>query len=429
MANVSLSDVDKVYPDGTQAVRGLSLEIDDGEFIVLVGPSGCGKTTALRMVAGLEEISRGTISIGGTVVNGLEPRKRNVAMVFQNYALYPNMTVAENIGFGLRMRKTPKAESRRQVHEIARILGLTDLLERKPAALSGGQRQRVAMGRAIVRNPSVFLMDEPLSNLDAKLRVQMRSEIARIQRELKATTIYVTHDQIEAMTMGMRVAVMRKGELQQVAPPREIYDRPANLFVATFIGSPAMNLVQGRIVRTGDQLVCQIGSQSLTIPPDAVALERGLERYTGRTVAVGVRPEHIRETGAINVTAGRFVTLRAEVMATEILGSELLIHAEIDAEPVVTDEVREVAADVDVTAVAELEKVVKRRRATVLGRFEPSSAVSAGDLIDLAVDPRSLYFFDLHTELAIDSGAAPTAATPLSEASRPAGQSGEASSG
>jgi multiple sugar transport system ATP-binding protein len=416
MANVSLVSVDKVYPDGVHAVRDLSLEIDDGEFMVLVGPSGCGKTTALRMIAGLEEISRGTISIGDTVVNRLEPRKRDVAMVFQNYALYPNMTVAENIGFGLRMRKTPKAESRKRVLEIARILGLTELLDRKPAVLSGGQRQRVAMGRAIVRDPKVFLMDEPLSNLDAKLRVQMRSEIARIQRELKATTIYVTHDQIEAMTMGMRVAVMRKGNLQQVGPPREIYDRPANLFVATFIGSPAMNLVHGTIIRGGDGLETKIGSQRLPIPSDR--RDSGLDAYIGRNVAVGMRPEHVREPAAVTHISGRFAILRAEVTATEILGSELLVHAEIDAEPVVTEEIREVAADVDVTALAELEEVAKRRRATLLGRFEPSSAVSAGDTVELAVETRALRFFDLNTEMAIET-VNPPASAPAPSADPP----------
>jgi multiple sugar transport system ATP-binding protein len=281
--------------------------------------------------------------------------------------------------------------------------------------LSGGQRQRVAMGRAIVRDPKVFLMDEPLSNLDAKLRVQMRSEIARIQRELSATTIYVTHDQIEAMTMGMRVAVMRKGDLQQVGPPREIYDRPANLFVATFIGSPAMNLVQGTIVRGSDGLETKIGSQRLPIPHDS-----GLDAYIGRNVAVGMRPEHIREPAAVTHISGRFATLRAEVAATEILGSELLVHAEIDAEPVVTAEIREVAADVDVTALAELEQVAKRRRAALLGRFEPSSAVAAGDTVELAVETRWLRFFDLDTELAIersdpaDADPAPSRTVPVS---------------
>jgi multiple sugar transport system ATP-binding protein len=399
MAVVTLSDVEKVYADGTRAVRGLNLDIADGEFMVLVGPSGCGKTTALRMVAGLEEISGGSIKIGDRLVNDLEPRKRDVAMVFQNYALYPNMTVADNIGFGLKMRKTPKPHIVKRVEEIARVLGIVDLLHRKPGQLSGGQRQRVAMGRAIIRDPSVFLMDEPLSNLDAKLRVQMRSEIARIQRELRTTTIYVTHDQVEAMTMGTRVAVMRKGELQQVAPPREIYERPTNLFVATFIGSPSMNLVLGTIVTDGAGLSCRVGEQTLALPPESVELHRGLESYVGRPVAVGIRPEHIREPGV--ATDARSARLTAEVTTTEILGSELLVHAEINAEPVVTQEVREVMADVDVTALSDLEAEARRRRAVLLGRFEPSYAVEPGDAIELALDPRALRFFDLETEEAI----------------------------
>jgi multiple sugar transport system ATP-binding protein len=402
MAPVTLTNVEKVYADGTHAVRSLDLEIGDGEFVVLVGPSGCGKTTVLRMIAGLEDLSGGTIEIDGRQVEGLEPRKRDVAMVFQNYALYPNMSVADNIGFGLKMRRTPKADIGRRVADIARILGIADLLERKPGQLSGGQRQRVAMGRAIIRDPSVFLMDEPLSNLDAKLRVQMRSEIARIQRDLHATTIYVTHDQVEAMTMGSRVAVMRKGELQQVAPPREIYERPRNLFVATFIGSPAMNLVQGTIATNGDGLACRIGEQELQLP--AAGAPEGLEGYVGRAVAVGIRPEHIREAGAEG--DGRRGRLQLSVTATEVLGSELLVHAELEGEPVVTDEVLEVAADVDVTAIADLEQDARRRRVLVLGRFEASSQVEAGDRIEVALDPAALRFFDLETEAAIDRAAA-----------------------
>jgi multiple sugar transport system ATP-binding protein len=399
MAPVTLTNVEKVYADGTHAVRSLDLEIDDGEFVVLVGPSGCGKTTVLRMIAGLEDLSAGTIAIGGRPVEDLEPRKRDVAMVFQNYALYPNMSVADNIGFGLKMRRTPKAEIGKRVAEIARILGISDLLERKPGQLSGGQRQRVAMGRAIIRDPSVFLMDEPLSNLDAKLRVQMRSEIARIQRDLLATTIYVTHDQVEAMTMGSRVAVLRKGELQQVAPPREIYERPTNLFVATFIGSPAMNLVQGTISRTDAGLACRIGEQEIAMP--AAPSSNGLQGYAGRAVAVGIRPEHIREADPANAD-GRYARIRASVTTTEILGSELLVHAELDAEPVLTDEVLEVAADVDEMAIAGLEQEAARRRVLVLGRFEASSRVEAGDRVELAIDPATLRFFDLETEAAID---------------------------
>src|SRR5438874_524537 len=261
MAEVIFDKVEKIYDNDVHAVRDLSLEIGDGEFVVLVGPSGCGKTTALRMVAGLEDITDGEIRIGGRVVNGLHPRSRDIAMVFQNYALYPHMTVYKNIAFALKVRKTPPAEIKRRVEEAARILGLSGELKRKPAQLSGGQRQRVAMGRAIVRHPRAFLMDEPLSNLDAKLRVQMRAEISRIQHELGATTIYVTHDQVEAMTMGDRVAVLRKGELQQVAAPQEVYDRPANLFVASFIGSPEMNLVEAQLERDDGAFLCRVADQ------------------------------------------------------------------------------------------------------------------------------------------------------------------------
>ena len=271
MAEVTLENVVKVYPDGTEAVSDLSLEIADGELVVLVGPSGCGKTTALRMIAGLEEISSGTILVGERRVNDVDPRKRDLAMVFQNYALYPHMTVYRNIGFGLKLRKLPKDEIRRRVEQIARVLGIGELLDKKPRQLSGGQRQRVAMGRAIIRDPQAFLMDEPLSNLDAKLRVQMRAEIARIQREVNATTIYVTHDQVEAMTMGDRVAVLRKGVLQQVATPQELYAHPTNLFVASFIGSPAMNLVQARVEREDGRVVCRVGEQVLALPDELVA--------------------------------------------------------------------------------------------------------------------------------------------------------------
>src|SRR3954468_11640013 len=271
VAPVTFDSVGKVYGDGTRAVAELDLLVEDGEFMVFVGPSGCGKTTALRMVAGLEEVTEGTIRIGDTVVNDVLPQKRNIAMVFQNYALYPHMSVADNIGFGLKMHKVPKQEARGRVEQIARVLGLSDMLERKPRALSGGQRQRVAMGRAIVRSPQVLLMDEPLSNLDAKLRVQMRAEIARIQREIGATTIYVTHDQVEAMTMGDRVAVMRKGKLQQVDVPQHLYDAPVNLFVGGFIGSPSMNLVQARLERRNGSLECAVGEQRLALAHDAVA--------------------------------------------------------------------------------------------------------------------------------------------------------------
>ncbi|HVL03123.1 MAG TPA: ATP-binding cassette domain-containing protein, partial [Acidimicrobiales bacterium] len=286
MAEVVLEEVSKVFPDGTTAVAELDLHIGDGEFLVLVGPSGCGKTTALRMVAGLEDISGGRVRIGERVVNDVPPKDRDIAMVFQNYALYPHLSVGENMGFGLRLRKVSKDEITRRVEEAARILGLDELLDRKPRNLSGGQRQRVAMGRAIVRQPQAFLMDEPLSNLDAKLRVQMRAEIARIQQDLQVTTLYVTHDQTEAMTMGDRVAVMKRGVLQQVDDPQVLYDRPVNLFVAGFIGSPAMNMVQAKLTEEADALVVTVGDQRLAVADELVAGRPALRSYVGRDIVL-----------------------------------------------------------------------------------------------------------------------------------------------
>src|SRR4051812_36527459 len=328
MAGITFDDVSKTYGDGFRAVSDLNLDVEDGEFVVLVGPSGCGKTTALRMIAGLEEISGGRIRIGERVVNNLPPGQRDIAMVFQNYALYPHMTVAENIGFALRMRKVPKAEARQRIGETARIIGLVDHLDRKPGQLSGGQRQRVAMGRAIVREPQVFLMDEPLSNLDAKLRVQMRAEILRIQRQLAVTTVYVTHDQVEAMTMGDRVAVLRRGLLQQFEAPQRLYERPTNLFVASFIGSPAMNMLEGTLERNGDGIVCRIGSASFALPPDVLTDRPALADSLGKPIAVGIRPEALEEPGRRNGDAG---TLRGRVQGIEALGSELLAYVDIEA--------------------------------------------------------------------------------------------------
>ena len=325
MATVDLQQVNKVYENGFHAVKDLSLDVAEGEFMVLVGPSGCGKTTALRMVAGLEDITSGTLLIGGKVVNNETPKERDIAMVFQNYALYPHMTVAENIGFALKLRKTPKADITAKVKETAEILGLTEWLDRKPGQLSGGQRQRVAMGRAIVREPSVFLMDEPLSNLDAKLRVQMRAEVQRIQRRINVATIYVTHDQIEAMTMGDRVAVMRSGVLQQVDNPQYLYDHPNNLFVAAFIGSPAMNLYEASM--TEDAGGVRIGSQEVTLPATCRDAHPGLARFGGKKIVVGLRPEHL--PAATGDTTGP--TLTGSVDLVEALGSELLIHFTIDA--------------------------------------------------------------------------------------------------
>jgi len=394
MAGVTFDGVGKVYSDGTRAVDHLDLGVQDGEFMVLVGPSGCGKTTALRMVAGLEDISEGEIRIGDRVVNDLEPRQRDIAMVFQNYALYPHMSVYDNIAFGLKMRKTERSAIRGRVAEIGRVLGLGDLLDKKPRQLSGGQRQRVAMGRAIVRNPAVFLMDEPLSNLDARLRVQMRAEIARIQRELGATTIYVTHDQVEAMTMGDRVAVLRKGELQQTADPQTVFDRPDNLFVATFIGSPAMNLVEAELGRHDGALVAKVGGQEFEIPASVAEERPTLRSYEGRTVALGIRPEHVEDAALVRDGGPR---LRGRVILTEALGSENLAHVEVDARPVVTDEVLEIAADTDAAVVAELEIEAREDRVQIVGRFDASSRAGAGDEVELALRPERLHFFDPDT--------------------------------
>jgi multiple sugar transport system ATP-binding protein len=397
MAGITFDDVTKTYDDGYRAVSDLNLDVKDGEFVVLVGPSGCGKTTALRMIAGLEEISGGQIRIGDRVVNNLPPGARDIAMVFQNYALYPHMTVAENIGFALRMRKVPKAEARRRIEETARIIGLVDHLDRKPGQLSGGQRQRVAMGRAIVREPQVFLMDEPLSNLDAKLRVQMRAEISRIQRQLAVTTVYVTHDQVEAMTMGDRVAVMRRGLLQQFDEPQHLYERPANLFVASFIGSPAMNVLEGSLEREGDALVCRVGTTALALPPELLNARPGLARYAGREVAVGIRPEALDEPGRRDgVDGGR---LRGRVQAVEALGPEQLAHVEIEARPVLVEDVLE--GLVDAEHADELAEIIADGRATVVARLDASARVRADDEIELAVDLRRLHFFDLESGEAI----------------------------
>jgi len=403
MATVSFERVGKVYRDGTRALVDFDLEVGDGEFMVFVGPSGCGKTTALRMVAGLEDISEGEIKLGGVVVNGLHPRKRDVAMVFQNYALYPHMTVYKNIAFALRVRKTPDAEIRERVETTAKILGLSSELGRKPAQLSGGQRQRVAMGRAIVRNPQAFLMDEPLSNLDAKLRVQMRAEIARIQREVGATTIYVTHDQVEAMTMGDRVAVLRKGALQQCDEPQRLYEQPVNLFVASFIGSPAMNLVQARVESAGERLACTIGSQQLQLPDALVARLPSLRGFVGRAVAVGVRPEHLLDA-TIAGDRGDGSVLRGRVVTTELLGSEVLAHIEVEAEPVVTEEVLEVAGDTDRALAEDLRSEARERRTTFVCRFPIETAVRPGDDARVAVATDKLHFFDLQTETAVRGG-------------------------
>jgi multiple sugar transport system ATP-binding protein len=401
MAGITLTDVSKIYDDGTRAVSNLNLDVQDGELVVFVGPSGCGKSTALRMIAGLEEISEGEIKIGDRIVNNLRPRDRDVAMVFQNYALYPHMTVAENIGFALRMRKVPKDEARRRIEETAKILGLQEHLRRKPRQLSGGQRQRVAMGRAIVREPHVFLMDEPLSNLDAKLRVQMRAEISRIQRQLHVTTVYVTHDQVEAMTMGDRVAVLRRGLLQQFEAPQRLYERPANLFVASFIGSPAMNMLEGTLERNGDGVVCRIGSASFALPSEVLKERPALADNLGKPIAVGIRPEALEEPGGRNGDAG---TLRGRVQGIEALGSELLAYVDIEATPVLVEDVLEGIVDMEAAEdIAELKGGADGVRATVVARLDPSASVHPDDTLELAVDLRRLHFFDLDSGAAISS--------------------------
>ena len=396
MPEITLSGVGKVYPDGTRAVEKLDLEIADGELMALVGPSGCGKTTTLRMTAGLEEITEGEIRIGGRIVNTLDPRQRDVAMVFQNYALYPHMTVFDNLAFPLRARRLPRAEIRARVEQTAKLLGLDGMLGRKPRALSGGQRQRVAMGRAIVREPQVFLMDEPLSNLDAKLRTQMRSEIAGLQRELGVTTMYVTHDQVEAMTMGSRIAVMRDGLLQQQGPPQELYDEPDNLFVAAFVGAPAMNLLQGRIERDGTGLRCVIGDQQLPVT-GANGSGSAVAAYAGADVAVGIRPEHLGDP----VARPDRPRLHGQVKFAELLGAERLLQIELDARPVVADELLELAHDADETAASEILRESESGRALVTARFDAHTGAGPGELTEVAVAAERLHFFDLATGRAI----------------------------
>jgi multiple sugar transport system ATP-binding protein len=382
MATVDLEQINKVYSNGFHAVKDLSLDVRDGEFMVLVGPSGCGKTTALRMVAGLEDISSGTLRIGGKPVNDVTPKDRDIAMVFQNYALYPHMSVAENIGFALQLRKLPKAEIAAKVNETAEILGLTEWLKRKPGQLSGGQRQRVAMGRAIVRSPSVFLMDEPLSNLDAKLRVQMRAEVQRIQRRINVATMYVTHDQVEAMTMGDRVAVMRSGVLEQVDHPQHLYDHPDNLFVAAFIGSPAMNLYEASITEAVRSL--RLGSQEIDLPQSVRVAHPGLAAFAGKKVVVGLRPEHLP---AANGAAGP--TLAGDVDLVEALGSELMVHFTIDARRVRA----EGASSADEEAVTESGEGV--------ARVDPASPVKVGERARFAIKADGMQFFDPDTGEAI----------------------------
>jgi multiple sugar transport system ATP-binding protein len=388
MATVSLDSVNKVYDNGYHAIHDLSLEIVNGEFLVLVGPSGCGKSTALRMIAGLETITSGEMRIGERVVNDVEPKDRDIAMVFQNYALYPHMTVADNIGFALKLAKVPKEEIAERVQRAAEILELTAYLDRKPGQLSGGQRQRVAMGRAIVRQPAAFLMDEPLSNLDAKLRVQMRAEIAALQRNLGVTTFYVTHDQVEAMTMGDRVAVIKDGYLQQVDTPQNLYDRPVNVFVAAFIGSPSMNLYDGVVSVDGDRGSVRLGSHTLALGPEVFTTRPALRGYDGRNVVVGIRPEDFEDAEfASDTPADR--RLSAPVRLIEALGSEMMVHFTIDA-PTVD------SGDPDAPDTQPVDG-----QANAVGRFNPRSRVRSGDVANVAVSTENLHFFDLESRLAI----------------------------
>ncbi|HEY5905154.1 MAG TPA: sn-glycerol-3-phosphate ABC transporter ATP-binding protein UgpC [Actinomycetota bacterium] len=392
MADIAIEGATKVYPDGTEAVASLDLDIADGEFMVLVGPSGCGKTTALRMVAGLEEVSSGSVRIGDRVVNDLPPKDRDVAMVFQNYALYPHMSVYDNMAFALKLRKMGKDEISRRVNDAAGILGLTEYLHRKPKALSGGQRQRVAMGRAIVREPQAFLMDEPLSNLDAKLRVQMRAEIAKLQQDLGVTTIYVTHDQIEAMTMGDRVAVLKQGHLQQVDAPQVLYDHPANIFVAGFIGSPAMNLVDSSLDRDGDRLAVTFGSTMIELDDRVLDRRPSLARYEGRRVVVGIRPEDLQDASlASDDPRSRRMTERVDLL--EALGSEVLAHFTVDAPPVVTDDTKELVRDLGTTA--QLEARAAEGTSSFVARLDPRTTARRGEPLEMAVDAERMHFFDL----------------------------------
>jgi multiple sugar transport system ATP-binding protein len=384
MAAVTFSAVTKQYKgDGPKAVDSLDLEIEDGEFMVLVGPSGCGKSTALRMIAGLEEISDGELRIGERVVNDVPPGDRDIAMVFQNYALYPHMTVRDNIGFALEVAKVPKAEIKQRTEHAAEMLGLTEYLDRLPKALSGGQRQRVAMGRAIVRSPQVFLMDEPLSNLDAKLRVQMRSEIIQLQRRLATTMVYVTHDQVEAMTMGHRVAVMRKGILQQVAPPQELYQRPANLFVAAFIGSPAMNLVNATLGGSPERPTVSFAEHTLAIDPRAIERYPKIVDRIGGPVIVGLRPEHFVMEGDAELPADQMLQLHVDL--AEAMGAEVHLHTTLDVPPVELEGAPVAAEDGD-----ELVASITR----VIARVEGIHTVMSGDRVTLGVKTHLAHFFE-----------------------------------
>jgi multiple sugar transport system ATP-binding protein len=397
VAEIQLEKLTKVYSDGTRAVSELDLEIGDGELVVFVGPSGCGKTTALRMIAGLEPITAGTVKIGGEVVNKLPPKDRDIAMIFQNYALYPHMSARDNMAFGLKLRKVPKTERARRVDQAGEVLGIIESLGKKPRTLSGGQRQRVAMGRAIVREPQAFLMDEPLSNLDAKLRVQMRAEIARLQRDLSVTTIYVTHDQSEAMTLGHRVAVMRDGFLQQVDSPQQLYDRPANLFVGEFIGSPAMNLVGADIARDTGRIVAKFGEHKLAIPFELLAERPALGRYEGKRLILGIRPEDLQDA-ALAADTPDDRRLHAVVDIREDMGSEVFLHFGVAGPPVRGEDVQAAVGEETV----EVEQVAARQGGSLfVARVDRDTRAREGETVELVVDPKRLHFFAIESSLAI----------------------------
>ena len=384
MGAIDIKSAGKIYPNGTRALEDVSITINDGEFVVLVGPSGCGKTTLLRMVAGLEDITEGEIAIGDKTVNEVAPKDRDIAMVFQNYALYPHMSVYDNMAFSLKLRKLPKDEIEQKVKDAAKTLEISELLERKPKALSGGQRQRVAMGRAIVRNPQAFLMDEPLSNLDAKLRVQMRAELGQLHTQLQTTTLYVTHDQVEAMTMGDRVAVIRKGELQQINTPREIYSNPKNIFVAGFIGSPSMNFVYAKIKSKDDVIELTFGDNQITYKDEK---KEKLESFENKEIILGIRPEAF-EDGYFANEADYSESMKVKVSLLEQLGSDSYVHFYKDIKPVQTEAIEEILADEgeDITVLGDSTKFI--------ARINPNSTVAEGEEIELRINPSKLHFFD-----------------------------------
>ena len=384
MGAIDIKSAGKIYPNGTRALDDVSITINDGEFVVLVGPSGCGKTTLLRMVAGLEDITEGEIAIGDKTVNEVAPKDRDIAMVFQNYALYPHMSVFDNMAFSLKLRKLPKNEIEKKVKDAARTLEISELLDRKPKALSGGQRQRVAMGRAIVRNPQAFLMDEPLSNLDAKLRVQMRAELGQLHTQLQTTTLYVTHDQVEAMTMGDRVAVIRKGELQQIDTPREIYSNPKNIFVAGFIGSPSMNFVYTKIKSTKDSIELNFGDNQITYQDEK---KEKLKSFENKEIVLGIRPEAF-EDGHFANQSDYSESIKVKVSLLEQLGSDSYVHFYKDIKPVQTEAIEEILADEgeDITVLGDKTKFI--------ARINPNSTVTEGEEIELKINPSKLHFFD-----------------------------------